>query len=100
MTEKDFTESSYGIMPLIQSKDKINRQLVSVHDIDEKLANQVIWIRGRLHTSRGGGKQCFLIIRHELATIQVVVSVNQNVSKDMIKFVTTYDQIEKRLYNI
>ncbi len=74
-------------MPLIQSKEKVDRQFVSVRDINETLAKQTIWLRGRLHTSRGKGKQCFLVIRHQSATIQAVVCVNENVSKQMVKFV-------------
>ncbi|CAF3318766.1 unnamed protein product [Rotaria socialis] len=88
-TEEDFSKGSYGIMPLIQSKEKIDRELVSVRDINEKLAKQTIWVRGRIHTSRGKGKQCFLVIRHQSATIQAVICVNENVSKPMVKFVTT-----------
>ena len=76
-------------MPLIQSKEKIDRQLFSIRDVNETLAKQTIWIRGRVHTSRGKGKQCFLVIRHQSATIQAVVCVNENVSKQMVKFVTT-----------
>jgi aspartyl-tRNA synthetase len=74
-------------LPLIQSKEKVDRQFVSVRDINETLAKQTIWLRGRLHTSRGKGKQCFLVIRHQSATIQAVVCVNENVSKQMVKFV-------------
>ncbi len=74
-------------MPLIQSKDKLERQLVPVRDINESLAKQTIWLRGRVQTSRGKGKQCFLVIRHQSATIQAVVCVNENISKQMVKFV-------------
>ena len=74
-------------MLLIQSKEKLDRQLIAVRDINESLAKQTIWVRGRLHTSRGKGKQCFLVIRHQSATIQAVVCVNENVSKQMVKFV-------------
>lgn len=74
-------------MPLIQSKDKIDRVLVSVREINEKLAKQTIWVRGRLHTSRGKGKQCFVVLRHQSATIQVVACVNENISKQMVKFI-------------
>ncbi|CAF2106078.1 unnamed protein product, partial [Rotaria magnacalcarata] len=87
--EEDFAKDNYGIMPLIQSKEKVDRQLISVRDIDEKIAKKTIWVRGRLHTSRDTGKRCFLIIRHESATIQAVVCVNENVSKSMVKFATT-----------
>ncbi|CAF0722993.1 unnamed protein product [Rotaria sordida] len=87
--EEDFSQGNYGIMPLIQSKEKIDRQLIPVRDINEKSAKQTIWVRGRLHTSRGKGKQCFLVIRHQSATIQAVVCVSENVSKPMVKFATT-----------
>ncbi len=76
-------------MPLIQSKEKIDRQLLPVCDVNETLAKQTIWVRGRLHTSRGTGKQCFLVIRHQSATIQAVVFVNENISKQMVKFAAT-----------
>lgn len=75
-------------MPLIRSKEKVDRQLVAVRDIDENMAKQVIWIRGRLHTVRGRGKQCFVVIRHQFATIQAVACVNENISKQMVKFIT------------
>ncbi len=74
-------------MPLIQSKEKIDRQLLPVRDVNETLAKQTIWVRGRLHTSRGKGKQCFIVIRHQSATIQAIICVNENVSKQMVKFV-------------
>jgi len=76
-------------LPLIQSKEKVDIQLLPVRDVNETLAKQTIWVRGRLHTSRGKGKQCFLVIRHQSATLQAVVCVNENVSKPMIKFVST-----------
>jgi aspartyl/asparaginyl-tRNA synthetase len=72
---------------LIQSKEKLDRQLLPVNDINESLAKQIVWVRGRVHTSRGKGKQCFLVIRHQSATIQAIVCVNENVSKAMVKFV-------------
>lgn len=76
---------------MIQSKEKLDRQLLPVRDINESLAKQTIWLRGRFHTSRGKGKQCFFVIRHQSATIQAVLYVNENVSKQMVKFVSKYD---------
>ena len=87
-TEDDFAQGSYGVLPLIQSKEKVDRQLISVREINESLAKQTIWLRGRLHTSRGKGKQCFFVIRHQSETIQAVLYVNENVSKQMVKFVS------------
>jgi nondiscriminating aspartyl-tRNA synthetase len=85
--EEDFAQGNYGVLPLIQSREKLDRQLIPVRDINETFAKQTIWVRGRLQTSRGKGKQCFLVIRHQSATIQAVVCVNENVSKQMVKFV-------------
>ena len=75
-------------MPLIQSKEKLDRKLYAVRDINETLAKQTIWVRGRLHTSRGKGKQCFAVIRHQSATIQAVAFVSENISKQMVKFLS------------
>ena len=58
-SEEDFATENYGLMPLIQSKENDNRQLLSLRDINETLVQQVIWIRGRFHTSRDCGKKCF-----------------------------------------
>ncbi|CAF1034480.1 unnamed protein product [Adineta steineri] len=85
-TEEDFTHDNYGILPLIQSKEKCDHELFPVCDINETLTKQTIWVRGRLHTSRGKGKQCFIVIRHQSATIQAFICVNENVSKPMVKF--------------
>jgi len=68
------------IIPLIQSADKHDRQLLPIRDINETLIKQIVWIRGR-------GRQCFLIIRHQSETIQVVISVNEAVGKSMVKFI-------------
>jgi aspartyl/asparaginyl-tRNA synthetase len=86
MTSTLNEEDNYGIMPLIQSKEKIDRQLLSPHDINESLVKQIIWVRGRLHKSRDKGKQCFLVIRHQSTTIQAIVRVNEHVNESMVKF--------------
>ncbi|CAF1241841.1 unnamed protein product [Adineta steineri] len=86
-TEEDFTHDNYGILPLIHSKEKCDHELFPVCDINETLTKQTIWVRGRLHTSRGNkSKQCFIVIRHQSATIQAFICVNENVSKAMFKF--------------
>ena len=87
LNDKAVTDENYGTIPLIQSKEKHDRQLLPIRDINETLVKQIVWIRGRLHTSRDRGNQCFFIIRHESATIQAIVYVNENVTKSMVKFV-------------
>jgi nondiscriminating aspartyl-tRNA synthetase len=85
--DDDCSAGHYGILPLIQSKDKINRILHNISDLNETMADQKVWIRGRLFTSRSKGKQCFFTIRQRFYTIQALVSVNEEQSKKMVKFV-------------
>jgi hypothetical protein len=68
------------IIPLIQSADKHDRHLLPISDINETLIKLIVWIRGR-------GRQYYFIIRHRSETIQAVISVNEIVSKSMIKFI-------------
>jgi len=57
-----------------------------VSDLSAKNSGEDIWLRGRLHTSRGTGKQCFVVIRDQQATIQAIICVSDVVSKQMVKF--------------
>jgi len=53
----DCAAGCYGVMPMIQSKEKIDRTIVRVGDLNGARAGEKVWIRGRLHTSRAVGKQ-------------------------------------------
>ncbi|CAK8671483.1 aspartate--tRNA ligase, cytoplasmic-like [Clavelina lepadiformis] len=84
----DISKDLYGFMTMIQSTEKPDRSLIHVKDISSGQAEQEIWVRGRLHTSRGTGRQCFIVLRDQQATIQALVFVGENVSKQMVKFCT------------
>lgn len=43
---------------------------------------------GRLHTSRSKGKQCFCVLRQQQSTVQCIAFVSDQVSKQMVKFVS------------
>lgn len=86
--EDDYSTQFYGNMPLIQSKERVDRKLYNVSELNESLADQKVWVRGRLHISRGKGKQCFFTVRQQFHTIQALLSVNETVSKKMVKFVS------------
>lgn len=77
----------YGNYGLIQSKEKIERTLVNIGELNESFADQKVWVRGRLHTSRSKGKQCFFTLRQKFNTIQGLISVSETISKKMVKFV-------------
>lgn len=84
--EVDYSEGHYGKMAMLQSSEKISRELARVKDLSSSIAGSRIWIRGRLHTSRSKGKQCFFVLRQQQYTVQCLVAVSEKVSKAMVKF--------------
>ncbi|GFY38633.1 aspartate--tRNA ligase, cytoplasmic [Trichonephila inaurata madagascariensis] len=87
--EDDYSKDCYGKMVMIQSREKLPRTLVSVQLLNEDRGEETVWVRGRLHTSRAKGKQCFFVIRQRQYTIQCLLSVSERISKQMIKFVAS-----------
>ncbi|XP_052805970.1 aspartate--tRNA ligase, cytoplasmic-like [Mya arenaria] len=85
--EKDISEGCYGTLPLIQSQERIERKIYPLQELTPTLADQKVWVRARLQTSRSKGKQCFFVLRQQKWTVQALVSVGERVSKQMIKFV-------------
>lgn len=89
-TTEDYSSGKYGVTKLIQSQTRHeDRIFTKVSELPEFVKNnpgQNVWIRGRVHTSRCKGKQCFLILRQQSSTIQCVIAVNDHVSKQMVKF--------------
>lgn len=52
----DVSTGFYGQMDMIQSAKKFeDREFKAIKDLDKKLESQVVWLRGRLHTSRAKG---------------------------------------------
>lgn len=86
----DYSEGKYGTTKLIQSQVKhVERVFVQVSDLAEYSkvnGDKAVWVRGRVHTSRSKGKQCFLILRQLSSTVQCLIAVNDVVSKQMVKF--------------
>ena len=76
----------YGNAPLNQSQEKLNKRVYKVSDLGSNLIDQKVWVRGRLHTSRAKGKQCFFVLRQQQFTVQCLVAVSETVSKAFVKF--------------
>jgi len=55
----DCATGCYGVMEMIQSKEKVDRTIVRVGDLTADRAGEKVWIRGRLHTSRAVGEHVF-----------------------------------------
>lgn len=85
--EMDFSAGMYGPAPLNQSQTRLDRKVHRVSQLDASLIDQKVWIRGRLHTSRAKGKQCFFVLRQQQATVQCLVAVSETISKAFVKFV-------------
>ncbi|ERL92973.1 aspartate--tRNA ligase, cytoplasmic isoform X2 [Dendroctonus ponderosae] len=85
--EADVSEGRYGTLPLIRSDPSApKRAFTAAKDLTKALTGQQVWIRGRLHTSRAKGKQCFIVLRQREFSVQVLVNVSEAVSKAMVKF--------------
>uniref|UniRef100_A0A8C0H829 Aspartate--tRNA ligase, cytoplasmic n=1 Tax=Chelonoidis abingdonii TaxID=106734 RepID=A0A8C0H829_CHEAB len=63
-----------------------DRVLVRINDLTVEKADEVVWVRGRIHTSRAKGKQCFLVLRQQQFNVQALVAVGDHASKQMVKF--------------
>lgn len=72
---------------MIQSKDKRSeREFVLLPELNAHIGKGLFWVRGRVHTSRAKGKQCFLILRQQSSTVQCILAVGDIISKEMVKF--------------
>lgn len=83
---EDFAKDRYGVSAMIQSQEKLERVLVRVKDLTPQKADETVWVRARVHTSRAKGKQCFLVLRQQQYNVQALVAVGERASKQMVKF--------------
>lgn len=83
----------YGNYPVIQSSNKDlkrDRKLVPIKTLSppsDDSTNSPVWLRGRIHTSRSKGKQCFFVLRQQEYTVQCILFVSGAIDKEMVKFV-------------
>ncbi|XP_034838462.1 aspartate--tRNA ligase, cytoplasmic [Maniola hyperantus] len=86
-SEPDISEGQYGVLKLIQSTgENRDRVYVDVKELGLALEGKDVWVRARLQTSRGIGKQCFAVLRQNSSTVQLLMRVSDRVSKQMVKF--------------
>jgi len=83
----DVSNGKYGVQEMNQSKDKPSTVLIPVKELTTKMSEKMVNIRGRLHTSRAKGKQCFFVLRQQQVTVQCLAYVSESVSKQMVKFI-------------
>jgi hypothetical protein len=85
--EVDYSSGSYGNVVMNQSQEKLERSVLRVGDLGTSVIDKKIWARGRLHTSRAKGKQCFFLLRQQQSTVQCLLAVSESTSKAFVKFV-------------
>lgn len=88
---EDFAKTNYGVLPLNQSAQRPNRKFTRIAKVNDSLDTQDILVRGRIHNSRGTGKQVFVVIRQVIDTIQAIAAFDDNqriISRQMVKFIT------------
>ena len=82
----------YGDLPLIQSSERTGRTWRQVRSLSESEAGSTVLVRARVDTVRGGGKSCFMVLRQQTSTIQLVVMADEaaeKCSKTMVKYAAT-----------
>ncbi|XP_037088967.1 aspartate--tRNA ligase, cytoplasmic-like [Pollicipes pollicipes] len=82
----DVSAGRYGQPAMNQSAEHLDRQLARVQQLTAERDGQRLWVRGRLHTSRAKGKQCFFVLRQQQFTVQALLAVGPETSKQMVRF--------------
>ncbi|XP_015773658.1 PREDICTED: aspartate--tRNA ligase, cytoplasmic-like [Acropora digitifera] len=83
---EDYAKDRYAILPMAQSQEKTSKVWTKVKDLTVDSVGKRVLVRARLHTTRGTGKQCFMIFRDRQYTVQGICAVNEVISKGMVKF--------------
>ena len=86
MSGPDVSAGKYGNAPMNQSREVPSYRFIDVSVLSSKLKDQDVWVRARLHTSRAKGKQCFFVLRQQQFTVQCLLYVSEEISKQMVKF--------------
>uniref|UniRef100_A0A8R1DUW2 Aspartate--tRNA ligase, cytoplasmic n=1 Tax=Caenorhabditis japonica TaxID=281687 RepID=A0A8R1DUW2_CAEJA len=87
--QEDYSKDFYGSYGLVNSKEKKELNFLRVKEVTAANASKDIWVRGRVHTTRSKGKNCFLVLRQGVYTVQVAMFMNEKISKQMLKFVSS-----------
>eukprot|EP01087_Luapelamoeba_hula_P009185 TRINITY_DN2360_c0_g1_i2.p1 TRINITY_DN2360_c0_g1~~TRINITY_DN2360_c0_g1_i2.p1 ORF type:complete len:684 (-),score=146.19 TRINITY_DN2360_c0_g1_i2:23-2074(-) len=71
-------KDTFGLRPVVEapiSDSNPRRKYVEVKSVSASFAGSHVWLRGRVHQSRPvSSALIFLVIRHQVSTVQVVIS--------------------------
>eukprot|EP00808_Paulinella_micropora_P002189 g63789.t1 len=79
--------AEFGDLVICQSQYTTSRTWTEVGALNASLKGQTVWVRSRVHSTRGMGKVSFMVLRSGFFTVQVVADSNEGLSKDATKYV-------------
>lgn len=80
-------KDSYGDYERVQSQSRSSANFTQLNKLTHNLVSNEVLVRARVHTVRSKGKSCFLQLRQNMATLQVVMFVNnETVSRGMVSY--------------
>lgn len=87
----DPTVDRFGNYPMIRSATSGTRTFTDIASLNASMDGQTVWVRARLHTTRGKGKIAFVVLRQKYSTIQgTVYADGENIKGPDVKFVAGY----------
>ncbi|KAI0070719.1 aspartyl-tRNA synthetase, cytoplasmic [Panus rudis PR-1116 ss-1] len=88
LREEDPLKDNYGDLPLNMSQTRSERRLDSVKSIADKKPGEKVAFRARVHHIRAlGSKIVFLILRHQITTLQCILTEQPNhISQNMVRW--------------
>jgi|EP00161_Ancyromonas_sigmoides_P002427 nondiscriminating aspartyl-tRNA synthetase len=78
----------FAVLPMIRSETQERPTLVPLESLNASMEGQVVHLRARVHQTRGKGKVGFLVLRDRLATAQVSIYVEGEITKEIVKWVS------------
>jgi nondiscriminating aspartyl-tRNA synthetase len=78
----------FGTYPLIQSTRFSHFSFVDMGDLSANDDGKEVAIRARIHTIRGKGKSCFLLLRQGIYFVQAVLFQTEATPEGMVKYVS------------
>ena len=85
--DKMANATNYGDAPLVQSQEITGRQWTRLEKADATTNGKKVLMRARLHTVRLQAKNCFLVLRQGVSTLQGIVTQSGEIPKEMLKFI-------------
>jgi len=78
-------DAPFGNLGIIQSAWRTDRSWTQIKALNAAMANKEVWLRGRVHRTRGKGKVAFILLRAGPTSVQCVLDA-QTTSPDMVKY--------------